>query len=193
VETGLWRATAIFTRPEVEQISDVRIPEDRRVLYALKGIAERSSTGAPSDSLKRVRLHGSFRACDWRPSFVGDRPFILFHASMSLPGRLKRCRRRRVAPVDPTPHLLFDKSAFQALGDKTHAVVRNQYNVVTARTLLYEVAGDLRQDRSFRTKTPEQHAATLANKFGGPVNEHRDWRDICRSVKRHRDVTPLRH
>ena len=35
-----WRATAIFTRPEVEQlISDVRIPEDRRVLYALKGIA----------------------------------------------------------------------------------------------------------------------------------------------------------
>jgi integrase len=35
-----WRATAIFTRPEVEQlISDVRIPEDRRVLYGLKGIA----------------------------------------------------------------------------------------------------------------------------------------------------------
>jgi integrase len=35
-----WRATAIFTRPEVEQlISDARIPEDRRVLYALKGIA----------------------------------------------------------------------------------------------------------------------------------------------------------
>jgi integrase len=35
-----WRATAIFTRPEVEQlISDVRIPEDRRALYALKGIA----------------------------------------------------------------------------------------------------------------------------------------------------------
>jgi integrase len=35
-----WRATAIFTRPEVEQlISDVRIPEDRRVLYALKGVA----------------------------------------------------------------------------------------------------------------------------------------------------------
>jgi hypothetical protein len=34
------RATAIFTRPEVEQlISDVRILEDRRVLYALKGIA----------------------------------------------------------------------------------------------------------------------------------------------------------
>jgi integrase len=35
-----WRASAIFTRAEVEQlISDVRIPEDRRVLYALKGIA----------------------------------------------------------------------------------------------------------------------------------------------------------
>ncbi|MEA2698083.1 MAG: hypothetical protein QOI66_2354 [Myxococcales bacterium] len=85
-----------------------------------------------------------------------------------------------MAPPAPMPHLLFDKSAFQAIGGEMHAVVRNQYNVVTAGTLLYEVAGDLRQDRSFRTKTPEQHAATLAKKFGGPVNEHRDWRDICR-------------
>jgi len=32
-----WRAQAIFTRAEIEQIlSDVRIPEDRRVIYALK-------------------------------------------------------------------------------------------------------------------------------------------------------------
>jgi len=35
-----WRATAIYTREEVERlISDRRIPEDRRVLYALKGLA----------------------------------------------------------------------------------------------------------------------------------------------------------
>ena len=35
-----WRPTAIYTRGEVEQlISDRRIPEDRRVLYALKGLA----------------------------------------------------------------------------------------------------------------------------------------------------------
>jgi integrase len=35
-----WRATAIYTREEVERlISDSRIPEDRRVLYALKGVA----------------------------------------------------------------------------------------------------------------------------------------------------------
>jgi integrase len=35
-----WRAGAIFTRGEVEQlISDARIPEDRRVLHGLKGIA----------------------------------------------------------------------------------------------------------------------------------------------------------
>lgn len=34
-----WRAQAIYERPEVEQlISDPRIPEDRRVLYALKAI-----------------------------------------------------------------------------------------------------------------------------------------------------------
>jgi integrase len=35
-----WRATAIYTRQEVEQlISDHRIPEDRRILYALKALA----------------------------------------------------------------------------------------------------------------------------------------------------------
>lgn len=35
-----WRATAIYTRAEVESlISDARIPEDRRVLYALKALA----------------------------------------------------------------------------------------------------------------------------------------------------------
>jgi integrase len=35
-----WRNGAIYTREEVEQlISDSRIPEDRRVLYALKGLA----------------------------------------------------------------------------------------------------------------------------------------------------------
>ncbi len=35
-----WRNEAIYTREEVEQlISDSRIPEDRRVLYALKGLA----------------------------------------------------------------------------------------------------------------------------------------------------------
>ena len=35
-----WRSGAIYTREEVERlISDVRIPEDRRLLYALKGLA----------------------------------------------------------------------------------------------------------------------------------------------------------
>ena len=35
-----WRAGAIYTRPEVEQlISDSRIPQDRRLLYGLKGLA----------------------------------------------------------------------------------------------------------------------------------------------------------
>jgi integrase len=35
-----WRATAIYTREEIERlIADDRIPEDRRVLYALKALA----------------------------------------------------------------------------------------------------------------------------------------------------------
>ena len=35
-----WRATAIYTREEAEQlISNTRITEDRRVLYALKALA----------------------------------------------------------------------------------------------------------------------------------------------------------
>ena len=35
-----WRATAVYTREEIEQlISDQRIPEDRCVLYALEAVA----------------------------------------------------------------------------------------------------------------------------------------------------------
>jgi integrase len=42
-----WRATAIFTREELEQLlSDHRIPEDRRVLYGLKGVAGERHTEA---------------------------------------------------------------------------------------------------------------------------------------------------
>ena len=39
-EAAKWGANAIFTREELEAlISDIRILEDRRVLYGLKGLA----------------------------------------------------------------------------------------------------------------------------------------------------------
>jgi hypothetical protein len=72
-------------------------------------------------------------------------------------------------------HLLFDKSAFQAIGDDMHERIRTGYNVVTAPTLLYEIAGDLKENREFKAKTPEQRATTLAKKFGDRVETHRDW------------------
>ena len=43
-----WRPTAIYTREETERlISDRRIPEDRRVLYSLKGLAGLRHGGRP--------------------------------------------------------------------------------------------------------------------------------------------------
>jgi hypothetical protein len=50
-----WRATAIYTRGEIEQlIADRRIPEDRRVLYALKALAGlRHGEGAATSTRRR--------------------------------------------------------------------------------------------------------------------------------------------
>ena len=76
---------------------------------------------------------------------------------------------------------MFDKSAFHAIGDQLHARVRETYYVVTAKTLVHEIAGDLRHGRDFANQTPAQRAAMLARKFGndGP-DTHRDWHDLCR-------------
>jgi len=77
--------------------------------------------------------------------------------------------------------LMFDKSAFQAISAPVHARIRETYQVVTAKTLVHEIAGDLRHDREFANHTQEQRAAMLARKFGedGP-DTHRDWSDLCR-------------
>jgi integrase len=53
-----WRAGAVFSRDELEQlISDARVPQDRRVLYALAGIA--------------CLRHGEAAGLRWRQVVVG--------------------------------------------------------------------------------------------------------------------------
>lgn len=85
-------------------------------------------------------------------------------------------------------YLLFDKSAFQALSDGVHALVRERYSTITTSTLLHEIAGNLASDRTFRNRTREEQAALLARKFGNQVETHRDWQDLCLDALLGKDV-----
>jgi len=78
-----WRSTAIYSRAEVERlISDRRIPEDRRVVYALKGLAGLRHSEAAS-------LH--WRQYDREIEPLGG--FALEHTKTGVPRRV---------PVHPT-------------------------------------------------------------------------------------------
>jgi integrase len=78
-----WRATAIYTREEIERlIADDRIPEDRRVLYALK-------------SLAGLR-HGEAAGLTWRQYDATMEPL----GSLSLEHTKTQVPRR--VPVHPT-------------------------------------------------------------------------------------------
>lgn len=75
--------------------------------------------------------------------------------------------------------LLFDKSAFEALGEHVHPHVREAYNVVTAATLLYELGRELAEDHAARANTTvERYAASLARRVG-EVEVHDRWENLC--------------
>lgn len=78
-----------------------------------------------------------------------------------------------------TRWLMFDKSAFQGLGEAAHEAVRGAYEVVTAPSLHFEIANDLAADREFGRRSPETHAAILARKFGDRVETHLHWERLC--------------
>lgn len=84
-----WRATAVYTRDELEMlIADPRVPEDRQLLYALEGIA----------GLR----HGEAAGLRWRHYDPSLAPLGgLTIATSYDKGRTKTKRSRRV-PVHPT-------------------------------------------------------------------------------------------
>ncbi len=84
-----WRATAVYTRDELEMlIADPRLPEDRQVLYALEGLA--------------ALRHGEAAGLRWRHYDPTLSPLGgLTIATSYDKGRTKTKRSRRV-PVHPT-------------------------------------------------------------------------------------------
>ncbi len=84
-----WRATAVFTRAELEMlISDTRVPPDRQVLYALQGIA--------------ALRHGEAAGLRWK-HYDPNTPVLgrLVIATSYDKGHTKT-KRTRYMPVHPT-------------------------------------------------------------------------------------------
>jgi integrase len=83
-----WRATAVFTRAEVERlISDERIPEDRRTLYALLALA----------GLR----HGEAAAQRWRHLDPGAEPLGRLTVAASNDRETTKTGVERRVPVHP--------------------------------------------------------------------------------------------
>lgn len=76
--------------------------------------------------------------------------------------------------------MMFDKSALQGLREDVHEAIAARYFVVTAPTMLMEIAGDLAEDREFGDKTPQEKVQMIARKFCGSIELHRQWEDLCR-------------
>jgi integrase len=84
-----WRATAIFTRAEVETlISDDRIPDDRRAFYALMLL-----TGS---------RFGEVAGRRWRDLDLGAEPLHRLTIATQYSGRRTKTKRAREVPVHPT-------------------------------------------------------------------------------------------
>ena len=78
-----WRAQAIFSRDEIEQlVSDTRIPEDRRVLYGLKALA--------------ALRHGEAATLRWRQYDAEQQPLGAINLEKTKTGVPRR------VPVHPT-------------------------------------------------------------------------------------------
>ena len=84
-----WRATALFTRDELERlISDEQIPLDRRVLYALEGIA--------------ALRHGEAAGLRWRHYEPDMKPLGRLTVATSYNKGRTKTGRTRYMPVHPT-------------------------------------------------------------------------------------------
>lgn len=84
-----WRATALFTRDELEKlIKDERIPADRRMLYALQGIG--------------ALRHGEAAGLRWRHYEAKLKPLGRLIVATSYDKGRTKTGRTRYMPVHPT-------------------------------------------------------------------------------------------
>lgn len=138
----------------------------------------RSRTVAPDHGYVECGRRGGDRI-PGQESSIKNHPVMSSKVNVEIDGPTRRTS------------LMFDKSAFQAVGDSLHPKIREAFHVVTARVLVHEIAGNLRQDRDFGSKTPAQKAASIARKFGTQgLDTHRDWKDLCRQDLLNGAVSP---
>lgn len=192
-----WRAQAIFTRAEIEQIiSDDRIPEDRRVIYALKFFCGRhtevlSSTweryDATTDPLGTLHVvetkTGYARAIPVHPTLAkilaawklggwertyGSRP-----TSTDL---IVRTRRAGNVYAAADTQLRFVEDLAK-LGLRTKASTRNRRGHDLRRTLITLARADGAIDSLLRWVTHGPRPSEILDVYSSPP-----WADLCREI-----------
>jgi integrase len=192
-----WRAQAIFTRAEIEQIlSDVRIPEDRRVIYALKFFCGRhtevlsstwtryDATTEPLGTLHVVETKsGVPRAVPVHPTLAKilaawklggwQRMYGRAPTSEDLIVRTRRAGTRYKA-ADTQVRFVEDLGK---LGLRIKASSRNRRGHDLRRTLITLSRADGAIDSLLRWVTHGPRPSEILDVYSSPP-----WADLCREI-----------
>lgn len=192
-----WRAQAIFTRAEIEQIlSDTRLPEDRRVIYALKFFCGRhtevlSSTWSRYDAATEPlgTLHvvetksGVPRAVPVHPTLAKilaawklggwERTYGKAPKDDDLIVRTRRAGARYKA-ADTQVRFVEDLAK---LGLRTKASTRNRRGHDLRRTLITLARADGAIDSLLRWVTHGPRPSEILDVYSSPP-----WADLCREI-----------
>lgn len=194
-----WRAQAIFTRDEIEQIiSDERIPEDRRVIYALKFFCGRHteilrSTWANYDATTEplgtlhvsVTKTGVPRAVPVHPTLAKILAAWKLGGWERLYGKAPRgddliVRTRRAgAQYKASDTQVRFVADLAVLGLRTKASSRNRRGHDLRRTLITLARADGAIDSLLKWVTHGGSATEILDVYSSPP-----WADLCREVSK---------
>jgi integrase len=192
-----WRAQAIFTRDEIEQIiSDERIPEDRRVIYALKFFCGRhtevlsstweryDATTEPLGTLHVIETKsGVPRAVPVHPTLAKilavwklggwERTYGTAPKAGDLIVRTRRAGAQYKA-ADTQVRFVEDMGK---LGLRTKASSRNRRGHDLRRTLITLARADGAIDSLLRWVTHGPKPGEILDVYSSPP-----WADLCREI-----------
>lgn len=192
-----WRAQAIFTRAEIEQIiSDERLPEDRRVIYALKFFCGRhtevlrstwsryDATTEPLGTLHVVETKsGIARAVPVHPTLAKILASWKLGGWERMYGRAPKdddliVRTRRAGntyrAADTQVRFVEDLGK---LGLRTKASTRNRRGHDLRRTLITLARADGAIDSLLRWVTHGPRPSEILDVYSSPP-----WADLCREI-----------
>lgn len=192
-----WRAQAIFTRGEIEQlISDERIPEDRRVIYALKFFCGRhtevlsstwmryDATTEPLGTLHVVETKsGVARAIPVHPTLakilaawkLGG--WARIHGRIPTPSDLIVRTRRAGNVYRPADTQLRFLDDLARLGLRTKASTRNRRGHDLRRTLITLARADGAIDSLLRWVTHGPRPSEILDVYSSPP-----WAALCAEI-----------